>query len=111
MLIASLVLSLASLTTSVMAPPPEPPEFGPCPFMNPLTQYVPFEHNPLLWSWNCYLQYKAELQWQIWSYRASIEQCPPGDCACYKAAWEQFERNMREAEIQLVECGQNPGGE
>ena len=48
MLIASIVLSLASLSP-VMAPD-DPPVYGPCAPPNPLTQYVPFDHNGLLWS-------------------------------------------------------------
>lgn len=98
-----------SLAVSTAAPE-DPPVYGPCAPMNPLTQYIPFDHNGLLWSWQCYLAYKAELQGQIVAYWVAISRCPAGDCACYKEAWDQFERNMREAEIQLVECGQNPEG-
>ena len=98
-----------SLAVAVAAPE-DPPVYGPCAPMNPLTQYIPFDHNGLLWSWQCYLLYKAELQGQIAAYWVRIARCDAWDCACYKAEWEQFERNMREAEIQLVECGQNPEG-
>lgn len=97
-----------NLDVSLVAAPEDPPVYGPCAPMNPLTQYIPFDHNGLLWSWQCYLAYKAELQGQIVAYWARIARCDAWDCACYKAEWEQFERNMREAEIQLVECGQNP---
>ena len=108
MLIASLVLSLASLTPSVttseylfLAPPPnDPPVQYPCAIPNPDILYVPFEGTG-----ECYLLYRLGVAADTIAYYAWIEDhCAGGDCACYAEGWARFLANVSIHEDGLMDC-------
>lgn len=107
MLIASIVLSLASLAPSPVLAPEGPPVYGPCAPTNPITNYTPIPEG--FYDQACWYTYEATYTGQLGIYWARIEQCPAGDCACYAAAWAQFLAAMDQAEADAWGCDYNAG--
>ena len=95
MLIASIVLSLASLTPSL-----DP--IGPCAPRNPSVEYniKPLGDNDQI----CYLKYTATLAANKALYWQRIAECGGGSCECYDEAWDWFMTQMEDAELTLWWC-------